>query len=44
MEDDVGIVTGSCCSKWPLLSDRNRVYHLGVISKGAKSRCISEKS
>ena len=42
MEDDVGIVTSSCCSKWSLMSDRNRIYHLAVISKGVKSWSISE--
>ena len=35
MEDDDGIVTSSCCSEWSLVSDRNRVYHLEVISKKA---------
>ena len=33
MEDDDGIVTGSCCSEWSLVSDGNRVYHLGVINE-----------
>ena len=35
MQDDNGIVTSGCCSKWSLASDRNRIYHLGVISKRA---------
>jgi hypothetical protein len=45
MEDDKGIITSGCCSEWSLVSDRNRVYHLGVISKkrGVKSRCTYEK-
>lgn len=37
MEDDIGIVTSSCCSEWSLVFDRNRVYHLGVISKKARN-------
>lgn len=28
MEDDHGIVTSSCCSEWPLVSDRNSIYYL----------------